>query len=65
MEGEVLSKKILDVADRKFRGVYNLGSGVPVVFLHGFSFTSDVWQRTGVTAALMEQQVPFLALDMP
>jgi pimeloyl-ACP methyl ester carboxylesterase len=65
MEGEVLSEKIFDVADRKCRGVYNLGSGVPVVFLHGFSFTRDVWQRTGVTTALMEQQVPFLALDMP
>ena len=65
MENKFLSEKILAVADRKCRGVYNLGSGVPVVFLHGFSFTSDVWQLTGVTAALMKQQVPFLALDMP
>jgi pimeloyl-ACP methyl ester carboxylesterase len=65
IESEVLSEKILDVADRKCRVVYNLGSGVPVVFLHGFSFTIDVWQRTGVTTALMEQRVPFLALDMP
>ena len=65
MEREVLPEKILDVADRKCRSIYNLGAGVPVVFLHGFSFTSDVWQLTGVTAALMKQQVPFLALDMP
>lgn len=54
-----MPEKILDVADRKCRGVYNLGSGVSVVFLHGFSFTSAVWQRMGVTAALMEKHVPF------
>jgi pimeloyl-ACP methyl ester carboxylesterase len=35
------------------------------VFLHGFSFTSDVWQRTGVTELMKEKSVPFLALDMP
>ncbi|MCW4010109.1 MAG: alpha/beta hydrolase [Candidatus Bathyarchaeota archaeon] len=39
--------------------------GVPVVFLHGFSYTSEVWQRIGVTPLLMEKHVPFLALDMP
>jgi pimeloyl-ACP methyl ester carboxylesterase len=35
------------------------------VFLHGFSFTSDVWQRAGATELLKEKHVPFLALDMP
>lgn len=36
-----------------------------MVFLHGYSFTSDVWQRTGVMELLEEKHVPFLALDMP
>jgi pimeloyl-ACP methyl ester carboxylesterase len=60
-----LTEKILDVANHKCRAIYSLASGVPVVFLHGFSFTSDVWQRTGVTELLKEKHVPFLALDMP
>jgi len=60
-----LNEKILAVANHKCRAIYSLASGVPVVFLHGFSFTSDVWQRTGVTELLKEKHVPFLALDMP
>jgi len=40
-------------------------SGVPVVFLHGYSYTSAVWQRISATGLLKEKQVPFLALDMP
>jgi pimeloyl-ACP methyl ester carboxylesterase len=35
------------------------------VFLHGFSYTSDVWQRIGITELLTLKEVPFLALDMP
>ncbi len=41
------------------------GSGTPVVFLHGLSYTCEIWQHIGVTATLTEKQVPFLALDMP
>ena len=40
-------------------------AGVPVVFLHGLSYTREVWQRIGVTGLLLEKHVPFLALDMP
>ena len=60
-----MTEKILAVANHKCRAIYSLASGVPVVFLHGFSFTSDVWQRTGVTELLKEKRIPFLALDMP
>jgi pimeloyl-ACP methyl ester carboxylesterase len=35
------------------------------VFLHGYSFTSDVWQRTNVAELLEEKHIPFIALDMP
>jgi pimeloyl-ACP methyl ester carboxylesterase len=56
---------MLEAANHRCRAIYNLASGVPVVFLHGFSFTSDDWQRTDVTELLKEKRVPFLALDMP
>ena len=35
------------------------------MFLHGFSYTSGVWQRINVTELLTEKQLPFMALDMP
>jgi pimeloyl-ACP methyl ester carboxylesterase len=56
---------MLEAANHRCRAIYNLAAGVPVVFLHGFSFTSDVWERTDVTELLKEKRVPFLALDMP
>lgn len=62
---ERLSEKKLNVANHSCHVLFNRASGVPIVFLHGYSFTSDVWQRTGVTELLKEKQVPFLALDMP
>jgi len=40
-------------------------SGVPVVFLHGYSYNSTVWQRLSITELLQQKHVPFLALDMP
>ncbi len=33
--------------------------------MHGLSYTCEIWQRIGITAALTKRQVPFLALDMP
>jgi pimeloyl-ACP methyl ester carboxylesterase len=35
------------------------------VFLHGLSYTCEIWQRIGATTMLEEKKVPFLALDMP
>jgi pimeloyl-ACP methyl ester carboxylesterase len=60
-----LSEKTLDVAGHKCRAVYSLVSGVPVVFLHGFSYTSGVWQRISATELLTSKRLPFMALDMP
>jgi pimeloyl-ACP methyl ester carboxylesterase len=45
--------------------IYFNAPGVPVVFLHGLSYTAEVWQRIGATDMLQEKKVPFLALDMP
>ena len=58
-------EKKLALNDYKCQAVFSKASGVPIVFLHGLSYTSGVWQRIGVTELLIEKRVPFLALDMP
>lgn len=60
-----MSEKTINVASHKCRVIINKASGIPIVFLHGYSFTSDVWERTGATQLLKEKKVPFLAVDMP
>ena len=58
-------EKTLNVAGHKCPALYYTASGVPIVFLHGLSYTSDIWQRIGVLDYLMKKRIPFLALDMP
>ncbi len=47
------------------RYLYNGGRGRPLVLLHGYSFTIDVWRKVGLIDRLIEESIPFLALDMP
>jgi pimeloyl-ACP methyl ester carboxylesterase len=58
-------EKTLNLAGHSCQALYHNASGVPVVFLHGLSFTADIWQRISITDLLIEKHVPFLALDMP
>ncbi len=58
-------EKTLTVADHKCPALYSVVPGVPVVFLHGLSYTMDIWQHLGITDLLIEKRIPFLALDMP
>jgi len=58
-------EKTLNLAGYKCRALYYNAPGIPVVFLHGLSFTIDVWQRIGIPELLIEKRVSFLALDMP
>ncbi len=58
-------ERTLNVAGHKCPALYYTAPGVPIVFFHGLSYTSDIWQRIGVTDLLMRKRVPFLALDMP
>jgi pimeloyl-ACP methyl ester carboxylesterase len=60
-----MSEKTLTVAGCKCKSLIHHASGVPVVFLHGYSYTSAIWQRLGITTLLVEKKIPFLALDMP
>ncbi len=64
-ETNEMSERVLEVADHSCRAIVSLGSGVPIVFLHGYSYTSEVWQRISVLELMQEKKVPFLALDMP
>jgi pimeloyl-ACP methyl ester carboxylesterase len=58
-------EKIINVAGYKCPALYYVSSGVPIVFLHGLSYTADIWQRISVLDLLKNKRVPFLALDMP
>jgi pimeloyl-ACP methyl ester carboxylesterase len=60
-----LSEKTVSAANHRCWAIFNVASGIPIVFLHGYSFTSDIWRRTGVIELLEEKNVSFLALDMP
>jgi pimeloyl-ACP methyl ester carboxylesterase len=59
-----LEKKV-NVANHQCQALYYTAKGVPVVFLHGLSYTNEIWQRLNVTDLLMQKRIPFLALDMP
>ena len=58
-------EKTLSVAEHECRAFYFDAPGFPIVFLHGLSYTIDIWQRIGVTEVLIEKRIPFLTLDMP
>jgi pimeloyl-ACP methyl ester carboxylesterase len=61
----ILTEKMLQLQGYKCRVLINRTEGVPVVFFHGLSYSSEVWVRIGVTDLLENKKIPFLALDMP
>ncbi len=63
--GEFVLEKTLQVLGYKCNALYYTASGVPIVFLHGLSYTCEIWQQIGVTDLLMKKRIPFLAVDMP
>ncbi|HEX9262221.1 MAG TPA: alpha/beta hydrolase [Candidatus Bathyarchaeia archaeon] len=58
-------EKKLKISDRECLALASNDAGTPVMFLHGFSYTRDIWRRIGTLNALIERKIPFLALDMP
>jgi len=58
-------EKNLNLIGYKCRAIVNQVAGIPVVFFHGYSYNSNIWQRIGVLDLLVDKGVPFLALDMP
>ncbi|MGE5638042.1 MAG: alpha/beta fold hydrolase [Chloroflexota bacterium] len=60
-----MSEKMLTIAKYRCRVIVNDVSGIPLVFFHGLSYTSEVWRRLSITGLLIEKHIPFLALNMP
>jgi pimeloyl-ACP methyl ester carboxylesterase len=60
-----LTEKTLNLAGYKCKALLHRSEGVPVVFLHGYSYTREIWQQLGITDLLVEKRIPFMALDMP
>ena len=58
-------EKTLTITGYKCSTLHYDAEGVPIVFLHGMSFTNEIWQEIGVTELLIQKHIPFLALDMP
>lgn len=60
-----MTEKTLKTTTHKCRAIINHSQGTPILLLHGYSYTSEIWQRISVTGLLTKKQIPFLALDMP
>jgi pimeloyl-ACP methyl ester carboxylesterase len=58
-------EKKLSLNGYKCPALINKVPGIPIVFLHGLSYSIEIWQRIGITDILDEKHVPYLALDMP
>lgn len=58
-------EKKLNLNGYKCPILVNKVPGVPIIFLHGLSYTIEIWQRIGITDLLDTKCVSYLALDMP
>ncbi len=47
------------------RVIYDQRPGTPVILLHGYNFTSDVWIRIGLMDLFEKEKIPYAAIDMP
>jgi pimeloyl-ACP methyl ester carboxylesterase len=60
-----MPEKTLNIGKHECKIIYHIDSGTPVVFLHGFSYSGDIWQKLTVTDFLKENKISFLLLNMP
>lgn len=60
-----MMEQTVDLDNIECRMIGRKGSGTPIIFLHGYVFTSEVWDEIGLFKALEENGIPFFALDMP
>ncbi|MFP4000097.1 MAG: alpha/beta fold hydrolase [Desulfobacterales bacterium] len=47
------------------RMISNHGRGPCILLLHGYMYTSDVWNDIGLLRLLEKKNIPFKAIDMP
>ncbi|RLG81323.1 MAG: alpha/beta hydrolase [Thermoprotei archaeon] len=60
-----MREEILNLGRYRCRVLVNDVPGLPIVFLHGYSFTSSVWVDIGLLEQLERDKIPFIAIDMP
>lgn len=60
-----MSEKTIKLFGYECRIIFNTTPGLPITFLHGYSFTSDIWNEIEVFQLLTKNEIPFLAIDMP
>jgi pimeloyl-ACP methyl ester carboxylesterase len=58
-------EKKLEILGFRCRVIVNQAAGMPIAFLHGYSFTSQIWKQIGIPQLLRAEKIPFLAIDMP
>ncbi len=58
-------EKTISKASYECKILYSDAEGTPIIFLHGYSYSSDIWQRLGIISFLEEKKIPFMALNLP
>ncbi len=61
----LMKNETVDIRNFQCRMISNKGKGSPIIFLHGYMFTSDVWNEVGLLRMLEQRNIPFKAIDMP
>ena len=62
---ENMKDETVEIKNYQCRMISSKGKGSSIVLLHGFMFTSDVWNEIGLLRILEQRNIPFKALDMP
>jgi len=60
-----MREDVVHYKDYRCRAIVYQDFGLPIVFLHGYSFSCDVWRDINVLDHLYSEKIPFIALDMP
>lgn len=60
-----MKDETLEINGFECRIISNPGRGACIVLLHGYMYTSDVWNDIGLLRLLEQKGIPFKAIDMP
>ncbi|MFW5908017.1 MAG: alpha/beta fold hydrolase [Desulfosalsimonas sp.] len=60
-----MKDEALNINGFECRVISNHGKGPCIVLLHGYMYTSDVWNDIGLLRLLENKGIPFKAVDMP
>ncbi len=60
-----MKDETIEINKYQCRVISSKGKGTPIIFLHGYMYTSDVWNEIGLLRILEQYGIPFKAIDMP